>query len=195
MAVLDFPAAPTMGQVATLTNGFSYQWDGAVWTLTPASPGQVAGGDLTGTYPNPAITAGAVTVSKLAVGATVAVQGQNDNSMPTGTFAANTEAVIASVGPLTYRGGIVLVTADITFTTYFPDDTTCVLRLYEDSTLRSARNLQGGVQTTIGTAGAAVIALLGPTAGSHTISFRWIRAGGTGNYVLRNAHLVAIEFG
>jgi hypothetical protein len=56
MAVLDFPAAPTAGQVATLTNGFSYQWDGAVWTLTPASPGQVAGGDLTGTYPNPSVT-------------------------------------------------------------------------------------------------------------------------------------------
>jgi hypothetical protein len=64
MAVLDFPAAPTAGQVATLTNGFSYQWDGAVWTLTPASPGQVAGGDLTGTYPNPTIAPAAVTWPK-----------------------------------------------------------------------------------------------------------------------------------
>jgi Chaperone of endosialidase len=54
MAVLDFPASPTMGQVATLTNGFSYQWDGTVWTLA-ASTGQAAGGDLQGTYPNPTI--------------------------------------------------------------------------------------------------------------------------------------------
>jgi hypothetical protein len=54
MAVLDFPAAPTMGQVATLTNGFSYQWDGTVWTLAAAT-GQAAGGDLSGSYPNPVV--------------------------------------------------------------------------------------------------------------------------------------------
>jgi hypothetical protein len=66
MAALDFPASPTVGLVATLTNGFSYQWDGAVWTLTPASPGQVAGGDLTGTYPAPTL---------LTVGAEVTING------------------------------------------------------------------------------------------------------------------------
>lgn len=56
MSVLDFPASPSVGQIATPSNGFSYQWDGAVWTLTPAAPGQAAGGDLTGTYPNPQVT-------------------------------------------------------------------------------------------------------------------------------------------
>lgn len=59
MAALDFPASPTLNQLATLTNGFTYQWDGAVWTLA-ASTGQQAGGDLTGTYPNPLIGPGAV---------------------------------------------------------------------------------------------------------------------------------------
>ncbi len=59
MAVLDFPASPTVGQIASLTNGFSYQWDGAVWTLA-ASTGQAAGGALAGTYPNPTIAASAI---------------------------------------------------------------------------------------------------------------------------------------
>ena len=36
MAVLDFPASPSVGQLYTATNGFVYQWDGAAWTLSAA---------------------------------------------------------------------------------------------------------------------------------------------------------------
>lgn len=54
MAILDFPNAPTVGQIATLTNGCSYQWSGTVWTLA-AGASAIAGGDLTGTYPNPTL--------------------------------------------------------------------------------------------------------------------------------------------
>lgn len=66
MAALDFPNAPTVGQIATLTNGFTYQWDGTVWIPAGTAPGQVAGGDLTGTYPNPTIAPGVVGWAKLA---------------------------------------------------------------------------------------------------------------------------------
>lgn len=67
MAVLDFPSAPTVGQIAALSNGFSYQWDGAVWLVSTA-PVANAGGDLTGTYPNPQVTPAAK--SKWAVAGT-----------------------------------------------------------------------------------------------------------------------------
>jgi hypothetical protein len=110
MAVLDFPAAPTMGQVVTLTNGFSYQWDGAVWTLTPASPGQAAGGDLTGTYPNPTIATGAVTLAKLAPRVTVR---QIVSVALTANTLVNTSGTWADVKTLsmTTTGGMVVLFA------------------------------------------------------------------------------------
>lgn len=90
MAALDFPASPTVGQQATLTNGFTYQWDGAVWTLAAAT-GQQAGGDLTGTYPNPSV--GHVDWSKLTTG-TIAAGGDLAGSTypnPTVTAAAKSK--------------------------------------------------------------------------------------------------------
>jgi hypothetical protein len=96
MSALDFPNAPTVGQIATLTNGFSYQWDGTAWVVG-SSTGQVAGGDLTGTYPNPDIRALAVGTAELADGAVTAAKvlaGQGARR----TWAATLPAVGWSLG-------------------------------------------------------------------------------------------------
>jgi len=65
---LDFPNPPlTVGQTYTASNSVTYHWDGAVWappTIQP--PAGAAGGDLTGSYPNPTLAAGAVSTADLA---------------------------------------------------------------------------------------------------------------------------------
>jgi hypothetical protein len=42
IAMIDFPASPVVGQLATLTNGVTYRWDGTIWVAT----GQSAGGSF-----------------------------------------------------------------------------------------------------------------------------------------------------
>jgi len=72
MAALDFPNAPVNGTQYSAPNGALYTYDGTAWTVSGVlSTGSAAGGDLSGTYPNPAIAAGAVTAAKLAAGATL----------------------------------------------------------------------------------------------------------------------------
>ncbi|GEM_PF-3546682 len=65
-AKLNTPAGATTGQVLvydTSTSG-SFKW--STLTTGSAAPSGPAGGDLTGTYPNPIIANGAVTTAKLA---------------------------------------------------------------------------------------------------------------------------------
>jgi len=42
MAVIDFPASPTVGQVFNAANGVSYQWNGVFWIALSGSSGMVA---------------------------------------------------------------------------------------------------------------------------------------------------------
>src|SRR5215475_10311086 len=74
MAALDFPNAPVNGTQYSAPNGALYTYDGTAWTVSGVlSTGSAAGGDLSGTYPNPAIAAGAVTAAKLAAGRPVLI--------------------------------------------------------------------------------------------------------------------------
>jgi hypothetical protein len=68
------PSSPVKGQLyMNSTDNTLYYWDGGAWVAAKSgAPSGGAGGDLTGTYPNPTIGVGAVTSAKILDG-TIAV--------------------------------------------------------------------------------------------------------------------------
>src|SRR6516164_6790031 len=103
MAALDFPNNPINGQSWNAPSGNVYTWDGAVWKTTGSNMGSTtAGGDLTGTYPNPLVGPLAVGNAEISDVAWSKVTGAPAGFPPLGTAGGDLTGTYPNptVGPL-----------------------------------------------------------------------------------------------
>lgn len=106
MAAIDFPNNPTLNQTFTASNGVTYKWDGVVWLAVPAggsAPTGPAGGDLSGTYPNPVVAKASGTFS---TGGNTTVGGASQLIVPGPTTGAVDRSQVVLSGSRTVKSRI-----------------------------------------------------------------------------------------
>lgn len=125
-ASIPVSALSTTGTASSTTY---LRGDGAWVTAPGGAPSGAAGGDLTGTYPNPSVAAGAITIAKLAAtgtaDSTTYLRGDGawaapPAGSPAGTIGSvqyrNSSGAFAGNSNLTYVGDMLFITGGINIT-------------------------------------------------------------------------------